>query len=114
MSNKYLTHEELQNIEHANKILEAHLELVKMVVNESEAMLNNYIPIMKTYVHAIIDIRKMFSDEVIHIGQSTRELKLVTANTQNVTDFCSAIVKLDALLTPSPIDKLNRISNDKS
>lgn len=109
MTTKYLSHDELQHIEHANKILEAHEELVKKVTNETEQMLNTYLPIVRGYVTTLFGIQKDFGEVVSNIVKSSREVSLVTSNTNNIENFCAAIIKLDALLTPEMIEKLNKI-----
>jgi len=107
---KTITHDELQFIEHANKILNEHAELVKYVINETEGMLNTYVPVLKTYIKAIVNIRTEFSQEVIHIAQSLRELKSITGQTQELINFSSALIKLNEILTPELIEKLNKLN----
>lgn len=109
---KQLTQAELQHIEHCNKVLQEHQELVTTVVNETEGLLNNYVPILSTYVKSIAGIRQMLGEEVAHVIQSTRQLSIVTKNTQEIHDFVQAVMKLDAILTPSLIDKLSRLAKE--
>jgi prophage DNA circulation protein len=108
MKNK-TNHEQLQEIEHINKVLIEHEELVTRVVNGTEDILNNYIPILHTYVNAMTEIRKSLGNEVVNIIKSTRELKVVTTNTQNIIDFTTAVSKLNSILTPELVDKLNKV-----
>jgi hypothetical protein len=114
MSTKYMTHEELQHIEHCNKILKDHLECIKVVVEQSELALNNYIPVLRTYVNAITEIRTAFGNEVTHIFQSTRQLGLVTKNSQDIHNFVQAVMQLDKILTPSLVEKLNAITRSNN
>jgi hypothetical protein len=107
-----LSHDELQHIEHSNKILFEHQEIVNKIVNETESMLNTYVPILKAYVESISTIRVALGQEVMHIIQSTREIGIVTKNTQDIMNFCQALNKLDALLTPELITKLKKISGE--
>lgn len=109
MNNKQLSQAELQHIEHCNKVLEEHDALVKSVVNETEALLNNYVPILSAYVQSIAAIRVTFAEEVKHMLQSTRELKLTTGSTQEIHNFVSAVMKLDQALTPELIEKIHRL-----
>lgn len=106
MVTKPMTQAELQNIEHATKILQEHQEVVQTVVNETEALLNNYGPIMRAYVDSITRLQKDYTDAVVEIIRSTRELKVVISNTQNLHNFMDAISKLEALLTPELVEKL--------
>lgn len=104
-----MTQAELQNIEHATHILQEHQRVVEDVVNQTEAMLNTYGPILRTYVDGIVGVQKVFGEAVVNIVRSTRELKLITGGTQNIHDFCSAVIKLDGLLTPELIEKLKGV-----
>lgn len=110
MNKAYLSQDELQHIEHCNKVLEAHHELVTKVISETQEKLNNYLPIVSTYVNAIADVRRAFGEEVKHILQSNRQLQIVTGSAQDVINFTSAVVKLNQILTPEFIEKLQRIS----
>lgn len=105
-----MTQAELQHIEHINKVLEEHQEIVNKVVNETEQLLNNYVPIVSAYVASLRDITVSFGASVTNIVQSTRQLGIVTSNTQDLGHFIAAIQKLDAILTPELIEKLQRIS----
>lgn len=109
MSAKMMSQAELQHIEHCNKVLLDHLELVQRVTNETEGLLNTYLPILTTYVNSIIEVRQLFGKEVAHIVQSTRELSLVTNNTQPLINFIQATAKLNEALTPELTDKLKRV-----
>lgn len=111
--NKSLTHDELQLIEHSNKILKDHLEIVETVVNQTEGLLNNYIPILKAYVQSIVAIRTDLGNEIVNIVQSTRQVALVTNNTQNIINFTQAVSRLNEILTPELISKLNKIAGEK-
>jgi len=113
MLNKPMTQAELQHIEHCNKILQEHAETVKVVINETEALLNNYVPILSTYVESIAKIRNMFGEEVSNIIKSTRQLGIVTSNVQEVQHFIHAVTKLNELLTPELVVKLQKISGEK-
>jgi len=106
---KQLTQAELQNIEHATKILNAHEETVERVVNKTEDLLNTYGPIMRTYVDGISEIQQIFTGVVVNIIRSSDELKIITNNTQRIHDFVSAVIKLDAILTPSLVEKLSKL-----
>lgn len=112
--NKMLAQSELQDIEFANKVLLEHQQLIKTVLNESEEMLNTYIPIAKAYIHSIATIQEHLGSQVSNIIKSTRELGVVTKNTQNIINFCQSVEILNKTLTPDLIEKLRRITNDKS
>lgn len=105
----YMSQEELQHIEHCNKALLQHKEIVALVINETESLLNNYLPILSTYVNSVVKIRTLFGEEVSHVMSSTRQLKMVTNSTQEVINFADAVIKLNAILTPSLVEKLNRL-----
>jgi hypothetical protein len=108
---KQMTQAELQWIEHCNKVLGEHSEVVTKVLNDTEAMLNNYVPIMSAYVQAIDEVRHKFGMCVADIIKSSRQLQIITGSAQDVINFTVAVQKLDTILTPELIEKLQRISN---
>lgn len=110
MTSKFLTHDELQHIEHTNKILQEHADLVKKVTEESEVYLSTYLPTFTAFLENVRFIRNEFGKEVVHILHSSREISMVTKNTQNIIDFVTAVGKLNQILTPELIEKLNKIT----
>ena len=106
---KQITQAELQHIEYTNKILNEHLELVERVTERTQKLLNDYLPILQNYMQGVVAVRNEMGKEVNHIVQSTRQISIVTSNTQKLMDFTTAVVKLEAVLTPSLIDKLERL-----
>lgn len=109
--NKIMSQAELQHIEHCNKILREHQELVAFVVNETEGILNTYLPILTTYIDNVIRVRSKFGEEVKHIINSSRELKHITSGAQELISFMTAIEKLDKMLTPELVNKLKGLVN---
>lgn len=110
---KYLSHEELQHIEHCNIVLKEHLEIVRAVVNESESLLHTYLPILNEYVRSVGKVTQEFGENVSNIYRSSRELKVSVGSTPEVINFIATVQKLDALLTPELIVKLRRITKDE-
>lgn len=109
MTTKYLSHDELQHIEHANKILKDHLDLVSATTQLSEERIQNFISAYRQYVVEIKDIATALGKAVENIHNSTREMKVITGSSQQITEYCQAIVKLDQLLDEKLIEKLKRI-----
>lgn len=109
MNRMPLTHDELQQLEHANKILREHLELVQLVTNQSESMLNTYLPILHGYLGSVRDMQKGFSDAVTDILKSSRELGTTTGRTQQLQDFIAATLKLHETLTSERVEQLRRV-----
>lgn len=109
MLNKPTTQADLQNLEHANKILAEHLELVQQVVNQSEGLLDNYVPILQTYILSVGQLQNDFGKVVAEILKSTRELTILTGNTHRVIEFTQAIVRLNDILTPELVKKLKGV-----
>lgn len=109
--NKILTEAELQHIEHCNKVLREHKELVELTVNETERLFDNYLPVLTEYINHVVEVRTKFGNEVSHIIQSSRSLGIVTGKVADVINFCSAIEKLDKLLTNDLVEKLRRITD---
>jgi len=110
---KILSQNELQHIEHCNKILKEHEETVKSVINETESLLNTYVPILSSYVQAIAKIRNIFGEEVSNIIKSSRQLGIITGSVQDVQHFIHAVTKLNELLTPELVKKLQKISGER-
>lgn len=108
--NQAMTQAELQQIEHANKVLREHLALRQTVKEETEQMIEAFIPSLQGYVETITDIRKLFGEEVRHILQSARELKTVSGHTQELVNFISQVHRLNEALTPDLVEKLNKLS----
>lgn len=110
--NKPLSEDELQRIEHLNKMLLEHQEIVNKVVNETEQLLNNYVPIISTYVQSIGKVAHLFGEHVTNIIKSSRQLGIVTGTVQDVSNFIASAEKLDKILTPELIEKLRKISHE--
>ena len=104
-----MTQDELQHIEHDNKVLREHLELRNQVREETEKMMDVFLPALQEYINTIADIRKIFGEEVAHILKSSRELKIVTGNSQDIINFISSVHKLNEALTPELVDRLQKI-----
>lgn len=109
-TNKILSHTELQHIEHINKVLENHEELVKRVVNETEALLNNYVPVLSTYIQSMQQMQTAFGEVVSNIIKSSRQLSIVTGSVNDVMLFVGQVQKLNEVLTPELVEKLNRLA----
>lgn len=107
--NKLMTEVELQHLEHCNKVLIDHQILVKEIVNSTELVLNNYVPILKTYVDSIIEIQKTFSDSVVDIIRSTRQLKVVASNSQEISNYIQAVIKLTEILSREDTQKVLKL-----
>lgn len=113
MTKGYLTHEELQYIEHANKVLENHKKLVSEIINETENLLNDYIPIMSTYVNAIKDIQMEFGVAVKNIVYSAREVKIITSGSQEIQQFITAVSKLEQVMNNEFTKKVIELTTRK-
>lgn len=109
-STKLMSQAELQHLEHCNKALEAHLEIVTAVVNESEKLLNNYLPIVQEYVSVIGAVTHSFAEHVANIYSSSREMKVATGGAQELINFMATVDKLDKMLTPELLEKLRKVS----
>jgi len=106
---KGMTQAELQHIEHCNKILKEHQETIRIVTEETERMMSNYLENLQNYMRGVIRVRIEMGKEVNQILQSTRQISLVTSNSQKIIDFTQAVLKLEAALVPSLVDKLERL-----
>lgn len=108
-SAKGLSHDELQHLEHANKILREHLELLEKITVESSEYLNAHLSSLHTYVAAIGTIQRELGESVSNILKSARELGGVTNRTKELMDFGRAVGVLEETLTSEVLDKLSRI-----
>lgn len=109
MNNKILTEAELQHIEYCNKVLKNHLELVEDVTTRTNNLLSNYVESFSAYANSIAQVRQLFGNEVTHILNSTRQLKIATSGVQELITFIDTANKLNQLLNSEFIEKLNRI-----
>lgn len=104
-----LTHEELQAIEHSTKILREYLDLIATVNSSTLNLQDSFLPSLHNYMKGVVAVRTNLGTEVQHIIQSTRQLGIVTGNTQKIIDFTAACIRLDAILTPSFLGKIERL-----
>jgi hypothetical protein len=108
----YLSHDELQRIEHTNKILEAHLELVNTVFTLSE---DRFATILKSYTEFITALKTVQAEMgrvVTHIYQSARDIKQATGGVQDIMAFCDALDKLNKILDDKMIEKIKKVTRD--
>lgn len=112
MNKTFLTEEELQHIEHCNKVLKEHAELVRLTIESTTELFNNYVPTLNGYVKAVATVKHEFGEQVTSIIQSSRQLKIATGNVQEIISFMSAVIKLNEILTPELVEKLRRLSKD--
>ena len=110
---KVMGHDELQHLEHCNKILEEHLELVQKVTNETESLLNTYLPILSGYVRAVVEVQMNFGKAVVEITRSAREVKVITSGSQEIENFVAAAVKLNNVLNDELMLKIIKLAKDK-
>ena|SRR5215471_21211878 len=112
MANKtdYLSHDELQHIEHVNKVLQDHLDIVNSVTKLSEEAIQKFIGNYQQHVSMLRDIANSMGKVAQDIYNSTREIKVVTSGTQEIINYCQAVVRLNEILDDKLIEKLRRIS----
>ena|SRR5215204_1715729 len=110
MNKDYLSQGELQHIEHCNKVLKDHLALVQAITNESEKLLNTFLPIVGDYVNQVGAVTHQMGLHVKNIYASSRELKQAVGGTQDLISFMDAVMKVDKLLTPELLEKLRKVS----
>jgi hypothetical protein len=111
MSKDYLTQAELQHIEHVNKVLNDHLELVNAVTSLTEEKIANLITAYRGYVRELATIQKEMGEVVQNIYRSSREIGHATGKTTEIMSFYDQVGKLDKLLTPELMEKLKRLTN---
>lgn len=108
----YLSHDELQHIEHCNKVLESHLEVVNAVTSLSEEKIHAMLAAYNGYVHELRNVQNVLGEIVTNIHRSLTQLKGVVGGTQDVMSYTQAVSKLDSLLDDKLIEKLRRITGD--
>jgi vacuolar-type H+-ATPase subunit D/Vma8 len=111
MSKEYLTQAELQHIEHVNKVLNDHLELVNAVTSLTEEKIATLITAYRGYVRELATIQKEMGEVVQNIYRSGREIGHATGKTNEIMAFYDQVNKLDKLLTPELMEKLKRLTN---
>lgn len=110
-ASQILTQAQLQHIEHCNKVLNEHLELVQAVVNASEGLLNTFVPVLSEYCRQVAAVGHEFGTDCNNIYKSSRELKIAVGGVQDIVTFMDQVKRLDAMLSPELLEKLRRISN---
>jgi esterase/lipase len=108
---KTQSHDELQRIEHLNKVLEQHLELVNTVTTLSEEKIQDMLKNYQTYVHVLREVQVALGDIVTNIHRSMSQLKGVTGGAQDIMSYVQAASKLNDLLDDKLIAKLRRITH---
>lgn len=104
-----LGHEQLQALEHSNRMISEHLALMKDLSGQVDTMVDTFIPIMRIYVENIQTIRITMAKEVAELLRSSRELKGLTSSSREIIDFCEAAKKLSETLTPELVTKLRSV-----
>lgn len=113
MSNKQeLTHDELQHIEHCNKIMRDHLELVQKVTGEVQKTFDLYLPHLQDYVGTLRAIQFEFGRIVVDIIRSSRELKLITSGSQELHNYGQAATKLNQALSDELVQKIIKLTKE--
>lgn len=114
MPKEYLSQAELQHIEHVNKVLNEHLELVNAVTSLTEEKISNLIISYRGYVRELAEIQKGMGEVVQNIYRSGREIGHATGKTNEIMAFYDQVAKLDKLLTPELMAKLERLVGGKA
>lgn len=104
-----LGHEQLQAIEHSNRMIAEHLALMKDLAGQVDTMVDTFIPVMRIYVENIQTIRVGMANEVMEILKSSRELKSLASTNQEIINFYHSVQKLSDVLTPEMVAKLRSV-----
>jgi hypothetical protein len=112
--NKQLTEHELQGLEHTNKVLSAHLEMMQALMKQIEEAVEVFIPLLRLYAGDIMTIRVGVASEIADILRSSGELRSLTKYTQDVINFTKAVETLQRTLTPDVTEQLKSILGSKS
>ena len=91
---KMLTQDELQYIEHCNKLLKETRGLITEVEREVKQGLDIFLPILGEYVNGIRTIQHDLLRVVSEILKSSKELKFVAGNHQELEKFAGALYRL--------------------
>lgn len=83
--------------------------LLEEIKNTDELLL----PLLREYLNSIRDIRMAMGSEVKTIIQSVRQLSEITKYGPELLELTKTILALEKVLTPSMIETLRRITNDK-
>lgn len=91
---KMLTQDEMQYLEHCNKMLRETRGLITEITKETKEALNSFIPIVSEYVSTVRSIQHEFGRTVSNILKDSKELKFVAGNYQEITAYAEALTKL--------------------
>ena len=114
MAKDYLTHDELQHIEHANKVLREHEEIATRVVVGVKSAMEEYIVTVKLVTMDLVTAQVELIRANAEVVKSIREVKLVTSNINELINYGKAIADLNNVLNSGIIDKVLRLRDDKS
>ena len=92
--------------------LEAHKDLkdtMQVLQNSIEVGMNVLIPVAKTYLTELRSIRMAFGQEVIHIVESSRQVRELVKHEPEFKKLVGTLLELDSALNDDLIAKLRRI-----
>jgi hypothetical protein len=84
-------------------------EALAATIKETDELL---LPLLRTYLNDVRDIRMAMGREVQSIIQSSRQLNELTKGTAALMELTKTIMILKDLLTPDMMEKLRRISGE--
>lgn len=111
MSKLHSIQEELQQIEHLNKVLREQKELANVVTKEVKVDLDNHIRILRDYANALSTIQHSMGESIKNIYKSAQEVRRATSSAQEILTFCQAVMKLEATLNNPDVQKALQMVN---
>lgn len=114
MSNKVQnTQDELQHLEHYNKMLREHRDITKMVTAEVQVDLQKHISTLNDYAKSLKAIQVEMGLSINNIYKSAQEVRRATSGVQEILSFCQAVMKLEATLNNPDVQKaLNMVNRN--
>lgn len=103
------THDQLQHIEHVNKMMREHKELVTTITTDVNAVMTKYIEGLQVFARHLKDVQVNLSMSVKNIYSSVQEIKRITGTTQDIQAAVIAIEKLDKALNDETVQRILKV-----
>lgn len=107
------SHEELQDIEHFNKILREHKELMHAIKADVKESMTNHIATLKEFAKALTAIQVEISLAIKNIYSSAQEVRRATGHVNEIISYTQSIIKLEQVLSDEKVQKVLALLKDK-
>lgn len=98
-------------LDDTNRITKDAVDTFKELQNQLDVSASTLIPLLRTYLEEVRNIRMAFGREVIEIMRSVRELDGVTKSTEKLGQITESIIALDKALNSDLKSKITSVFN---